>query len=233
MTFLGSRTATVNYDVANGNVLLINFQGGAGAGTGSLAGSAVPEPSGLDDGMTLGLLLFSFSAGAKRQTACLLGISVAESPSVAKPHGRQSQASEVSTLFTRVGLKFCALLAFAIAQSPLVSLAAGRQLPLAANRSVTQRANYLSDAQLASKLATDFDSLAFNTTATGQYLPLVRIDNTPASSQLQTSFGLPAYVGETRTFGEIAHVCGDRRDLHLGHFWVNRRRAVTLRRLQQ
>jgi hypothetical protein len=51
-------------------------------------------------------------------------------------------------------------------------------------------------------VATNFDSLAFNTTAAGQYLPLVHIDNTPQSTQLQTAFGLPAYVGETRTFGE-------------------------------
>ncbi|TWU28343.1 hypothetical protein [Bythopirellula polymerisocia] len=50
--------------------------------------------------------------------------------------------------------------------------------------------------------AIDFDTLAFDTTATGQYLPLVRIDNTPESAQLQKAFGLPAYVGETRTFGE-------------------------------
>jgi len=50
--------------------------------------------------------------------------------------------------------------------------------------------------------ATDFDTLAFNTAATGQFLPLVRIDNTPESPQLTTSFGLAAYVGETRTFGE-------------------------------
>ena len=51
-------------------------------------------------------------------------------------------------------------------------------------------------------VATNFDALAFDTTATGQFLPLVRIDNTPQSPLLQTSFGLPAYVGETRTFGE-------------------------------
>lgn len=51
-------------------------------------------------------------------------------------------------------------------------------------------------------VATNFDTLAFDTTATGTYLPLVKIDNTPQSPQLQTSFGLAAYVGETRTFGE-------------------------------
>ncbi len=51
-------------------------------------------------------------------------------------------------------------------------------------------------------VATDFDNLAFDTAATGQYLPLVKIDHSPQSQQLQTSFGLAAYVGETRTFGE-------------------------------
>lgn len=51
-------------------------------------------------------------------------------------------------------------------------------------------------------VATNFDALAFNTTATGQYLPLVKMDNSPQSPQLQTSFGLAAYVGETRTFSE-------------------------------
>jgi hypothetical protein len=51
-------------------------------------------------------------------------------------------------------------------------------------------------------VAENFDALAFNVNATGQFLPLVRLDNTPQSPQLQTSFGLAAYVGETRTFGE-------------------------------
>lgn len=51
-------------------------------------------------------------------------------------------------------------------------------------------------------VATNFDALAFDTTATGQFLPLVRIDHSPVSPLLTTSFGLPAYVGETRTFGE-------------------------------
>jgi len=50
--------------------------------------------------------------------------------------------------------------------------------------------------------AVNFDTLAFNPAATGQYLPLVKLDNTPVSPQLAQSFGLAAYVGETRTFGE-------------------------------
>ena len=51
-------------------------------------------------------------------------------------------------------------------------------------------------------VATNFDQLAFNTAATGPFMPLVLIDNTPQSTLLRTSFGFPAYVGETRTFGE-------------------------------
>jgi hypothetical protein len=47
VTFSGSRTATVNYDVANGNVFLSNFHLGPGAGAGSVAGAAVPEPTNL------------------------------------------------------------------------------------------------------------------------------------------------------------------------------------------
>jgi hypothetical protein len=66
VTFLGSRTATVNYDVLNGDVFLSDFLSAAGAG--SLAGSAVPEPSGLLM-MTLGLFVFSFGGGANRQKA--------------------------------------------------------------------------------------------------------------------------------------------------------------------
>jgi hypothetical protein len=56
VTFLGSRSATVNYDVANGKVFLNNFHLGPGAGLGS--GSAVPEPSGL----LLALLAFGLGA---------------------------------------------------------------------------------------------------------------------------------------------------------------------------
>lgn len=50
--------------------------------------------------------------------------------------------------------------------------------------------------------ATNFDNLAFDTAATGQFLPLMRIDTTLQPPQSVTWFGLPAYVGETRTFGE-------------------------------
>ena len=94
-----------------------------------------------------------------------------------------------------------ALLAFAMVQAPLLGLAAGRQLPLP---SIDQLPNSPVTYQMRDwrQVATDFDNLAFDTSATGQFLPLVRIDNTPESPQLQTSFGLAAYVGETRTFGE-------------------------------
>ena len=64
VTFLGSRTATVNYDYVNGNVFLNNFQNGTITGT--LAGSAVPEPSGLAMmTLTLSLLLCSHSVGQR------------------------------------------------------------------------------------------------------------------------------------------------------------------------
>jgi hypothetical protein len=67
VSFLGSRTATVNYDYVNGNVFLNNFQNGAGAG--SLAGSAVPEPSGMATiTLTLGLLLCSHSVWERNRS---------------------------------------------------------------------------------------------------------------------------------------------------------------------
>ena len=59
VTFLGTTTADVNYDYVNGDVFLDNFVTPLGAGTGSLAGAAVPEPSGLVMTLTLGLLLCS------------------------------------------------------------------------------------------------------------------------------------------------------------------------------
>jgi hypothetical protein len=59
ITFLGSRTATVNYDTTNGDVFLNNFHTGSGAGAGDLASSAVPEPSRLMlIALAAGLLLF-------------------------------------------------------------------------------------------------------------------------------------------------------------------------------
>jgi hypothetical protein len=61
VTFLGTTTADVNYDYVNGDVYLDNFQSALGAGTGALAGSAVPEPSGLAMTLALGLLLGSHS----------------------------------------------------------------------------------------------------------------------------------------------------------------------------
>ena len=94
-----------------------------------------------------------------------------------------------------------AILAFVLAQVPLGVLAGGRQLSLAPVESLPNApATY--DIRDWHRVAVDFDQLAFDTTATGQFLPLVRIDTTPESPQLSTAFGLPAYVGETRTFGE-------------------------------
>jgi hypothetical protein len=74
VTFVGSRTATVNYDTVNGNVFLSNFLNGAGAGTVSLADGGVPEPSGLMLVLTLGLLLFTFAAETNRRTRRLVRI---------------------------------------------------------------------------------------------------------------------------------------------------------------
>ena len=51
-------------------------------------------------------------------------------------------------------------------------------------------------------VAQKFDNLVFDVNATGQYLPLTRIDPTPEYPLLQESFGIAAYVGETRTWGE-------------------------------
>ncbi len=63
VTFLGSRTATVNYDYLNGDVYLSNFQNGAGVG--SLAGFAVPEPS--VSMMTLALVLLMWSHPVRKR----------------------------------------------------------------------------------------------------------------------------------------------------------------------
>jgi hypothetical protein len=64
VSFLGSRTATVNYDVFNGDVTLTNFTGGAG----SLAVNAVPEPSSFALLIISGLMV-AFGAGAHRRRA--------------------------------------------------------------------------------------------------------------------------------------------------------------------
>jgi hypothetical protein len=95
--------------------------------------------------------------------------------------------------------------AVAVAHVPAAMAAAGRQLSLAA---IDLLPNAPATYQMRDwhQTATDFDTLAFDTTATGQFLPLVRIDNTPVSPQLQKSFGLAAYVGDNRTFGETGEL---------------------------
>ncbi|RIK83268.1 MAG: hypothetical protein DCC67_06070 [Planctomycetota bacterium] len=50
-------------------------------------------------------------------------------------------------------------------------------------------------------VAADFDALAFDTAAAGQFLPLSRRDDAPSSSYLTVAYGLPSYVGEVRTYG--------------------------------
>ena len=119
---------------------------------------------------------------------------------------RQAPASDVPSFSLASCLSCCALVAVGVALTPLVSLAAGRQLSLTA---IDLLPNAPTTYQLRDwhQTATDFDTLAFDTTATGQFLPLVTIDTTPYLPPLvqdvgETWFGLPAYVGETRTFGE-------------------------------
>jgi hypothetical protein len=51
------------------------------------------------------------------------------------------------------------------------------------------------------QVAEDFDALAFNTTATGQFLPIPRRDDTPESPHLAVAYELPSYVGDARAYG--------------------------------
>jgi hypothetical protein len=51
------------------------------------------------------------------------------------------------------------------------------------------------------QVALDFDALAFNTTATGQFLPIPIRDNTPESPHLNVAYELPSYVGDNRKYG--------------------------------
>jgi hypothetical protein len=67
VTFLGSRTATVNYDPVNGDVFLSNFQ--IGSGSGALVGARVPEPSGLALIVMLGCFLLASGVGMGRNRA--------------------------------------------------------------------------------------------------------------------------------------------------------------------
>jgi hypothetical protein len=68
VTFLGNTTADVIYDYVNGDVYLDNFVTPLGAGTGLLAASTVPEPSGLVMTLTLGLLLCSRSVRERNRS---------------------------------------------------------------------------------------------------------------------------------------------------------------------
>jgi hypothetical protein len=67
VTFLGSRTATVNYDPVNGDVFLSNFQ--IGSGSGALVGARVPEPSSLALIVMLGCFLLASGVGMGRNRA--------------------------------------------------------------------------------------------------------------------------------------------------------------------
>jgi hypothetical protein len=67
VTFAGTRTATVEYDVISGDVRLMNFVGGAGSG--GIAGGVVPEPA----SVMLLLTAFAFAGGLRRQRPGLRG----------------------------------------------------------------------------------------------------------------------------------------------------------------
>ncbi len=176
-----------------------------------------------------------------------MGISVSENQSLIRTHGHRALSLESPSSSCPSRLSCCALLAIAIVQMPLVCAAAGRQFSLAA-------INLLPNAPTTYQMrdwqqtATDFDTLAFDTTATGEFLPLVRIDITPVSPDLQQGFGLPAYVGETRNFGEtgepvheaissLAAVLGGTLvgvDKSAGHYnWVNMTREYYVNRNSQ
>jgi hypothetical protein len=49
--------------------------------------------------------------------------------------------------------------------------------------------------------AMNFDALVFNTTATGQFLPIPIRDDTPESPFLSVAYELPSYVGDNRYYG--------------------------------
>jgi hypothetical protein len=51
------------------------------------------------------------------------------------------------------------------------------------------------------QVALDFDALAFNTTASGQHLPIPIRDTTPESPHLTVAYELPSYVGDNRMYG--------------------------------
>jgi len=61
VTFLGSRTATVNYSVATGDVTLSDFVGG-----GSFAATVVPEPSSVFSLAIFGVIVLTFGEGLIR-----------------------------------------------------------------------------------------------------------------------------------------------------------------------
>jgi hypothetical protein len=69
VTFLGGRSATVNYDALNGNVFLNNFHLGSGSGAGSMAASAVPEPTSLILIVLAACLMLFVNSRADRRTA--------------------------------------------------------------------------------------------------------------------------------------------------------------------
>jgi hypothetical protein len=72
VTFLGSRKADVVFDEPSGNMILTNFR--IEAGSGSLAGASVPEPSSLVLIVVMGCFLLGSGVGFDRQRALKRGL---------------------------------------------------------------------------------------------------------------------------------------------------------------
>ena len=197
--FLGGRSATVNYDIANGKVFLNNFHLGAGALAGGLA---VPEPSAF---ALVGLVLFTVRVRALG-AFLLPGNFVAQLFSVSRLSIISAlaiaDADHLLVIAARIACAFCCLgSALCATFTPICRAQAGREFSLAPIDTLPNAPSTYSMRDW-HQTAVNFDSLAFNTTATGQYTPIIRIDNTFQPPQTQTWYGLPSYVGETRTFGE-------------------------------
>ncbi|HEY3393225.1 MAG TPA: hypothetical protein VGK58_10980, partial [Lacipirellulaceae bacterium] len=93
----------------------------------------------------------------------------------------------------------CALVLLSLAVPPQIA-PAQHQLSLAPINLLPNAPSTYSMRDWAA-VATNFDALAFNTTATGQFLPIPRRDDTPESPHLDVAYELPSYVGETRMYG--------------------------------
>jgi hypothetical protein len=93
----------------------------------------------------------------------------------------------------------CALLLLLSAAWPQIA-AAQHQLSLAPINLLPNAPSTYSMRDWAA-VATNFDALAFDTTATGQFLPIPIRDDTPESPFLTVAYELPSYVGDNRKYG--------------------------------